>query len=144
LGNYYPKSKVETKGFTARYYDTLIDIITFGKYSSLIEKVIELMRIGPSDRILDLGAGTGRNACLMMKYLSKEGELIGADISEEMISQFKKKCANFPNAKIIHARVDQSLPFREGFDKVFTSFVLHGFPQNIREVIIKSVLSAKG
>ena len=139
MGNYYPKSKVETKGFTARYYDTLMNIITFGKYSSFIEKVIELMRIRPPDRILDLGAGTGRNACLMMKYLSKEGKLIGTDISQEMIFQFRKKCANFPNAKIIHARIDQSLPFREGFDKIFISFVLHGFPQDVRKVIIKSV-----
>jgi len=139
MGNYYPKSKVETKGFTARYYDTLMSIVTFGKYSSFIEKVIELMRIRPPDRILDLGAGTGRNACLMVKYLSKEGKLIGIDISQQMISRFRKKCANFPNAKIIHARVDQTLPFIEGFDKVFISFVLHGFPQDVRKVIIKSV-----
>jgi ubiquinone/menaquinone biosynthesis C-methylase UbiE/predicted Fe-Mo cluster-binding NifX family protein len=139
LGSYYPESKVETRGFTARHYDTLIDIMTLGRYSSLMEKVVESMRIKPSDSILDLGAGTGRNACLMMRYLSEEGEFIGVDISDEMISQFKKKCANFPNAKIIHARVDRPLPFRKGFDKVFTSFVLHGFPQNIREAIIKSV-----
>jgi len=137
--SYYPESKVETKGFMAAHYDALLDLATFGRYPLFIEKSIRLMGIEPTDRILDLGAGTGRNACLMMKYLSKEGELIGADISEEMISQFKKKCANFPNAKIIHARVDQSLPFKKEFDKVFTSFVLHGFPQNIREVIIKSV-----
>ena len=55
-----------------------------------------------------------------------------------MISQFKKKCVNFSNAKIVHARVDQPLPFEEEFDKVFISFVLHGFPQDVREVIIKS------
>ncbi len=101
MGNYYPKSKVETKGFTAKYCDTLMNIITLGKYSSFIEKVIELMRIRPPDRILDLGADTGRNACLMMKYLSKEGKLIGINISQEMISQFREKCANFPNTKIM-------------------------------------------
>ena len=139
MDNYYPKSKVEIKGFMARYYDTLMNIVTFGKYSSFIEKAIESMRIKPSDRILDLGAGTGRNACAMMKYLSKEGKLMGVDISPEMIFQFRKKCANFLNAKIIYARVDQPLPFRERFDKVFISFVLHGFPQDAREVIIESV-----
>jgi ubiquinone/menaquinone biosynthesis C-methylase UbiE len=139
MANYYPKSKVETKGFTAKYYDNLMNIITFGKYSPFIEEVIKLMKIRPVDRILDLGAGTGRNACLMMRYLSKQGELIGVDNSLEMISQFKKKCADFVNVKIIYTRVDQSLPFEEEFDKVFISFVLHGFPQNVREAIIKSV-----
>jgi len=135
MANYYPKSKVEIKGFTARYYDELMNIITFGRYSSFIKEAIKLMKIRPLDRILDLGAGTGRNTSLMMKHLSEQGELIGIDISEQMISQFKKKCADFANVKIIYARVDQSLPFEEEFDKVFISFLLHGFPQDIRETI---------
>jgi len=142
MADYYPKSKVEVKGFTARYYDELMNIITFGRYSSFIEEVIKLMKIRPLDRILDLGAGTGRNACLMMRYLSKEGELIGTDISRGMISQFKKKCANFPNAKIIYARIDQSLSFEEEFDKVFISFLLHGFPQDVRETITDNAYRA--
>ena len=136
------KSKVEVKGFTARYYDKLMNIVTLGRYSLFIEEAIKLMKIRSVDRILDLGAGTGRNACLMMKYLSKEGELIGTDISEEMIPQFKKKCANFPNAKIVYARVDQSLPFEEKFDKIFISFVLHGFPQTDRETITDNAYKA--
>ena len=142
MAHYYPKSKVETEGFIARYYDELMNIITCGRYSLFIEEAIKSMKIRPTDRILDLGAGTGRNACLMMRYLSKEGELIGVDVSGEMISQFKKKCADFPNIKIIYARIDQSLPFREKFDKVFMSFVLHGFPQNARETIMDNVCNA--
>jgi len=139
MGSYYPESKVEMNGFTAAHYDALLDLATFGRYSSFIEKSIKLMDIEPADRILDLGTGTGRNACLMAKYLSDKGRLIGIDISQEMISQFKRKCASFPNTKIIQARVDKSLPFKEEFDKVFISFVLHGFPQNVREVIINGV-----
>jgi len=142
MGIYYPESKVEINGFMARYYDALLNIATFGRYSTFIKKSIELMEIEPEDRILDLGTGTGRNACLMTKYLSKNGKLIGIDISREMISQFKKKCANYPNVKIIRTRVDKSLPFKEKFDKVFIAFALHGFPQNIREVIVKNTFEA--
>jgi ubiquinone/menaquinone biosynthesis C-methylase UbiE len=139
MSSYYPESKVEINGFMARYYDILLNIATFGRYPSFIKKSIELIGIKPEDRILDLGAGTGRNACLMIKYLSKKGELIGIDISREMIRQFRKRCINYPNVKIINSRIDKSLPFREEFDKVFISFVLHGFPQDVREVIIKNV-----
>ncbi|PIU67585.1 MAG: hypothetical protein COS84_04460 [Armatimonadetes bacterium CG07_land_8_20_14_0_80_40_9] len=142
MSNYYPESKVEVKGLNARYYDTLMNIITFSLYPSFIEKAVKLMGIRLHDRILDLGAGTGRNACLMMKYLSKEGKVIGIDISQEMISQFKEKCANFPNAKIIYARVDQPLPFKEKFNKVFISFVLHGVPQAAREIITDNAYKA--
>ena len=43
------------------------------------------------------------------------------------------------DAKIIQGRIEKSLPFREKFDRIFISFVLHGFPQDVREVIIKNV-----
>jgi len=139
--SYYPESKVETKGFMARYYDALLNIATFGKYSLFTKKAIQLMGINSKDKILDLGTGTGENAYLMTQSLSQEGNFIGIDISWEMISQFKRKCAGFPNAKIINARIDETLPFKLKFDKVFISFVLHGFPQAIRETVIKNVFS---
>ncbi len=142
MTNYYPESKVEVHGFDAKHYDTLLNILTFGSYPFFIKKAIRLMEISPEDRILDLGAGTGRNACLMYKYLSQTGEIIGVDISEEMISQFKKRCANFPNTKIFNQRIDQPLPYSGEFDKVFISFVLHGFPQKVREQIIDNAFNA--
>ncbi|MCK4352262.1 class I SAM-dependent methyltransferase [candidate division WOR-3 bacterium] len=141
MGNYYPESKVETKGFMARHYDTILDLATLWRYSLMIKKCIKLIGIKPTDKILDLGTGTGKNAYLMLQYLLRKGKLIGVDISWEMISQFKKRCAEFPNAKIINARVDKSLPFREKFDKVFICFVLHGFPQVVREIIIKNAFN---
>jgi len=139
---YYPTSKVEVSGFTAKHYDGLMNIITLGRYSSLMQKAIRLMEIKPTDKILDLGAGTGRNACLMMRYLSARGELVGFDISKEMISQFKKNCTGFSNARILSKRIDQDLSYEEYFDKVFISFVLHGFPQDARKQIIRNVLKA--
>ena len=69
------------------------------------------MVIKPNDRIVDFGVGTGRNAHLMLDYLSPKGKLVGIDISEVMISQFNKKCKDFPNAKIINARIDEPLSF---------------------------------
>jgi len=139
MSKYYPESKVELSGFTAEHYDTLMNVMTLGRYSSLIKKAIRLMKITPSDKILDLGAGTGRNACLMREYLSTEGELVGFDISKEMIDQFKKNCAAFPNVLIKDKRIDQDLGYEAYFDKAFISFVLHGFPQEARRKIIKNV-----
>jgi len=138
----YPKSKVETTGFMARYYDTLLDIATFGKYLPFIKQVISIANIKEDDRILDMGAGTGRNACLLANYLTSKGELVGVDISKDMIAQFEKRCADFPNVKIINRRIDQTLPYKNDFSKVFISFVLHGFPQNARKVIIENAFQA--
>ncbi len=140
---YYPESKVETIRLTAKYYDILMDIITFGAYSSFIQKAIRLINIKSNDRIIDLGAGTDRNACLMMNYLSVKGELmIGLDISSEMVAQFERRCASFANAKIINQRIDKPLPYKDEFDKAFISFVLHGFPQDVRRQIIRNAFKA--
>ncbi len=139
---YYPESKVEISKLTAKYYDKLMNIFTLGVYSSFIQKAIQLMSIKSNDRIIDLGAGTGRNAYLMMNYLSTEGELIGIDISSEMVTQFERRCASFANTKIINQRIDKPLPYENEFDKAFISFVLHGFPQDARKQIIRNAFRA--
>ena len=97
MNKLYPESKVELSGFMAKHYDILLNLITLGKYGRHIRKVIYLMNIKPEDKIIDLGAGTGNNTCLMMKYLSEKGKIVALDISREMIEQFQKKCAKIPN-----------------------------------------------
>ncbi|RLB77855.1 MAG: hypothetical protein DRH24_15460 [Deltaproteobacteria bacterium] len=138
----YPESKVEVTGFTARYYDIGLDIATLGRYLPFMKQAIQTAKIEPKDKILDLGAGTGRNARLLADYLDGEGELIGVDVSDDMIAQFEKRCADLHNVKIVNRRIDQTLPYKNEFTKVFISFVLHGFPQSARMLIIKNAFKA--
>jgi len=135
---YYPDSKVELQGFTAKYYDTILNTISFGVYSNFIKNAIESIEINANDKLLDFGAGTGRNALLMSKYLSTEGEILGLEISDEMIEQFNHKFENIENIKIINRRIDKPFELEEKFDKVFISFVIHGFPHEVRTEIIKN------
>ncbi|MCD6270722.1 methyltransferase domain-containing protein [bacterium] len=137
-----PKPRVEVSGFSARHYDLLMDLITFGLYPSFIEKAVSLIAIKPEDKILDFGSGTGRNDCLMAKRLSGRGKIVGIDISDEMINQFKKKCRNIKNAYVFNQRIDKPMPYKEEFNKVFISFVLHGFCQKAREAIIDNAFKA--
>jgi len=148
VGKYYVDSKVEVRGLLARYYDLLLDLMTLGTYRRFLKEAISYMSIGSRDRILDLGCGTGKNARLMRNYLSNEGSIMGLDISEVMIKQFIGKCNIFPNVKIMFARADKALPFNdEVFDKILISFLMHGFPQDIREHMLGEahrVLKHKG
>ena len=139
---YYPESKVEIHDFAANYYDTILNIASLGTYPFFIRNAIAQMKILPQDRILDLGAGSGRNALLMRPYLSEKGEIVGLDISMEMITQFKKKSDKFNNLKILEKRIDEPMNFQLEFDKVFISFVLHGFPQTIRKQVIQNAFQA--
>jgi ubiquinone/menaquinone biosynthesis C-methylase UbiE len=142
MSEFYPESKVEISGAFAKYYDHLLNIITLGRYTSLIKKIILLMKIKPGHRIIDFGTGTGKNACFMMNQLSREGEFLGLDTSKEMVSQFKKKCAGYPNARVIYKRIDKNLDYKMYFDRAFISFVLHGFPQKARLQIIRNAFKS--
>ncbi|NOZ63156.1 MAG: methyltransferase domain-containing protein [Calditrichaeota bacterium] len=136
------ESKVEVTGFEARHYDKLMNFLTFGSYPLFIRRAIQKMNIRPKDKILDMGCGTGRNSCLMVKYLSDAGSIIGLDIGEEMIQNFERKCQKFSNVMLQKRRIEEPLPFEGEFDKVFISFVFHGFPDDQKEFIVKNAKKA--
>ncbi len=137
-----PRSKVEIKGFEAKYYDILMDVLTLGAYGKTMKKAIELMKIKREDKILDLGSGTGRNACIMRNYLNDNGEIVGLDISEIMIGKAERRCRKYKNVSFEKVRIEKEIPYKNYFDKAFISFVLHGFEQFDREKIVKNVYNA--
>ena len=135
------QSKVEVKGIEARFYDAFLNILTFGSYSSFIKHAVEDLGLSEGEHILDFGSGTGRNDCLMLKYIKENGSVTGVDIGQEMMRQFRKNCS-FPNASLIEHRIDEPLGIENEYDVVFTSFVLHGFVQERREIIIDNAFKA--
>ena len=142
MEKFYPDSKVEIQGFAAKFYDNMLNFATFGGYNSFIKKAIYSMNIDQNDKILDFGAGTGRNALLMNMHLSEKGEILGLEISELMIDQFENKTKNFKNINIINQRIDQPFELEKKYDKVFISFVFHGFPFEVQKNIIQNAYNA--
>ena len=78
--------------------------------------------IGPDARLLEVGAGTGR---LSIPLLERGVDLIGCDLSSQMLRRFHEK---LPSARL--ARADaSSLPFPAAhFEAVLTVHVLHLIP----------------
>jgi len=139
---YRSVSKVEVTGLEARHYDFFMNLITGGTYPFFIHRAVREMHIQPDDEILVLGSGTGRNITLMNKELSEQGRVLGLDIGPEMLEQSRRRTEHLPHITIENRRIDEPLPFEGEFDKVFISFVLHGFVQEDRLKIIKNALRA--
>jgi len=95
LKKIYPKSKVEVRDWEVPFYDLFLNIITGGRYASFIAEVVRKINIEPDDRVLDLGAGTGRNARLILPYLSGSGNYLGMDISRAMVGNSEKNAPVF-------------------------------------------------
>jgi len=134
----YPDSGVELSPFILKNYDKVMNMASFGLYQGFIHKAIRQMDIQPDDEILDMGCGTGRNDELMMKYLGDKGSVTGMDISEIMGEQFNERFKNDKRASFIQGRIDQEFDLHKKFDKVFISFVIHGFPHEVRETVIEN------
>lgn len=137
----YPDSGVELRPFTAKHYDWLMNTISFGLYKGFIKRAIKDMAVQPNDSILDLGCGTGRNAGLMATYLSEKGSIAGLDVSEIMEKQFNKKFSGDNRLRFIRQRADVPFDLGQQFDKILISFVIHGFPHEIRKTVIQNIVN---
>lgn len=138
----YPESKVELTPWSARHYDNILNIMSLGLYDNFINKAIGDCNFKYHESILDFGAGSGKNAFTMLKYIGKDAKITGLDISEVMQQNFENKMNRFPNVTFLRKRIDEPLNLNEKFDNVFISFVIHGFPNEIRDKIIDNAYSS--
>ncbi|MBN2698863.1 MAG: methyltransferase domain-containing protein [Bacteroidales bacterium] len=134
----YKESKVELNPVIARHYDRIMNFISAGRYERFIRKAIGDMQINPGDHILDMGCGTGKNAALMAEYLGDTGRITGVDLSPIMEKQFLKKHEPDDRIEFRRQRVDVPFDLDKKYDRVLISFVIHGFPHEVREAILKN------
>lgn len=96
---------------------------TFGRLvRRRIERAINHMNIGPADRVLDLGIGTG----VSLNYYPLHGRVVGVDLSAGMLREARKKIRErgLRHATVFQANALQ-LPFADDtFDHVFISHVI--------------------
>lgn len=135
------ETHIELDGFTARHYDRLMDMISFGAYPRFLEKVIAAMHLQPGEKVLDLGCGTGRNLSLMDRYIGDSGSLFGLDLGEEMLIQAHQRFAGRQNVHLAQGSILDQYPFGEIFDHITISFVLHGFSDAQRQAIVQNAAS---
>lgn len=135
----YPKSKVEVQGFEARHYDRFMDLVTLGAYPGFLRRVFDRMDLQPGQRILDLGAGTGRNTAIIADHIGENGSVWGVELGDEMARGFQRRCSGRENCHLIRGRIDEPLDLEPGFDKAFISFVIHGLPHENRLKVLENV-----
>ncbi len=131
------RSKVELSPFFAKHYETILNIVSFGAYIPFTKNVIEKAPFEKGDSVLDLGSGSGHFACLITRKANPR-RYVGIDISKEMLKIAKERCKNLKNIEFVPGKIQENLPFNSEFDKVFISFVLHGFVQEERLKIIRN------
>lgn len=102
-------------------YDLVNRVMTFGIDRAWRRRAVRSLGVGPGDRVIDLGCGTGD---LLDEVGHTGAAVVGADISFEMMAQGRRRR---PQASFCRADA-QCLPFADAtFDAAISAFALRNF-----------------
>jgi len=102
----------------------------------ITEQAIRHMELRAGERVLDLGCGTGWATRLLARLVGEGpegfGQVVGLDISDEMIRQARKQSAEFENIMFVHGASDR-IPWEENFfEKVLSVESFYYYPDQDR------------
>ncbi len=75
----------------AGVYDLLNTVMTAGLHHHWRTRAVDLARVGPGSRVLDVATGTGDLAIELARRVAPGGEVIGSDFSEGMLDRARAK-----------------------------------------------------
>ena len=115
----------------------------------ITEKTMRRMELRPGERILDLGCGSGWASRLLARMVSDGpqgfGQVVGIDISDEMVRQARAESKDFENVMFVEGSAAQ-IPWEENFfDKVLSVESFYYYPDQERALAeLFRVMAPKG
>ena len=106
--------------------------------------VLPLMSIKPTDRVLDLGCGSGWLSRRIVR-LVPEGSVVGVDIAEEMLHRARAASSGYANLNFMEGSADRIPCDDRSFDKIISVESAYYWPDpaaSVREMF--RVLDAGG
>jgi len=98
----------------AGFYDVMNSVMTAGLHHKWRRRAVDLARVGPGDRALDVATGTGDLALELAARVAPGGEVIASDFSEEMLTRARSKGMGAPVALTFEWANAMELPYADG------------------------------
>lgn len=103
---------------------------------SIAEQTVRMMNLKPGERVLDLGCGAGWATRILARLVADGpdgfGQVVGLDVSDEMISRARASSKEFENVMFVWGSAAK-IPWEENyFDKVLSIESFYYYPDQDR------------
>lgn len=109
---------------------------------ALAERMIEAAGVWQSNRVLELGPGTGAFTAAIADVMPHKAEYLGIELNDNFVQQLRPR---FPRMRFECAGAQEfdfncALPAGEKFDTIISGLPWTAFPRQLQEAILGNVL----
>jgi ubiquinone/menaquinone biosynthesis C-methylase UbiE len=134
----------ETAGRTIHWagrYDIFTGLLGLGANRPNSRMIVEMAKIEPGDRVLDVGCGTGSLTLTAQTYAGASGSAHGIDASPDMIDLARKKAQRSASGAVFEVGLIEALAYPDAtFDVVISRLVIHHLPDDLKRQGFREIL----
>lgn len=94
-----------------------------------IAKMLSLLNLKKSQKVLEAGSGSGYVLALLSKIVGSKGKVFGLELVSELVMKSKESLRGYDNIKVFNRNASSGLPDKAPFDRILMSAAAKKVPQ---------------